>query len=135
MKLQNCSHQSFSRPELLEGKAGGDDSPSCLAKSHVYPGSTLYGDRHECHCELYNPPGGLKGGCAHSSPVRIQERFNRLKKSSSALKAYCAEVESSDLTEYSKTTYIDMADSFVRWLKGDFHPFTKSVLQSRTNRS
>ena len=33
---------------MLEGKAGGDDSPSCLAKLHVYPGSTLYGDCHEC---------------------------------------------------------------------------------------
>src|SRR6266699_2736727 len=32
MKLQNCTRRpSFSRPELLEGKAGGDDSPSCLA--------------------------------------------------------------------------------------------------------
>jgi hypothetical protein len=65
MKLQNCSHPSFSRPELLEGKAGGDDSPSGLAKLHVYPGSTFYGDCHECHCELYNPPGGLKGVPIH----------------------------------------------------------------------
>jgi len=27
MKLQNCRRPSFSRPERLEGKAGGDDSP------------------------------------------------------------------------------------------------------------
>jgi hypothetical protein len=45
----------------------------------------------------------------------------------SALKAYCAEGESSDLTEYSKATYIDMADSFVRWLNGDFHPGSRKA--------
>ncbi len=33
--------------------------------SHVYPGSTLFGDCHECRCELYNPPGGLKGVPLH----------------------------------------------------------------------
>jgi hypothetical protein len=41
-ETSELSYPSFSRPELLEGKAGGDDSPSCLAKLHVYPGSTLY---------------------------------------------------------------------------------------------
>jgi hypothetical protein len=35
------------------------------AKLHVYPESTLYGDCHECRCELYNPPGGLKGVPIH----------------------------------------------------------------------
>jgi hypothetical protein len=31
------------------------------ASSHIYPCPTLsYGDCHECRCELYNPPGGLK---------------------------------------------------------------------------
>ncbi len=33
--------------------------------SHVYPGSTLFGDCHECRFELYNPPGGLKGVPLH----------------------------------------------------------------------
>jgi hypothetical protein len=32
---------------------------------HLYPGSALYGDCHECECELYNPPGGLKGVPLH----------------------------------------------------------------------
>jgi hypothetical protein len=32
MKLQNCTRRpSFSPPELLERKVGGEDSPSCLA--------------------------------------------------------------------------------------------------------
>lgn len=35
------------------------------AQSHIYPGSTLFGDCHECRCELYNPPGGLRGVPVH----------------------------------------------------------------------
>lgn len=35
------------------------------AKAHLYPNSSLYGDCHECACELYNPPGGLKGVAIH----------------------------------------------------------------------
>jgi hypothetical protein len=35
------------------------------AKLHVYPNSTLYGDCHDCRCELYNPPGGLEGVPLH----------------------------------------------------------------------
>jgi hypothetical protein len=45
------------------------------AKSHVYPGSTLYGDCHECHCELYNPPGGLKGVPIHPLFAFTEEEF------------------------------------------------------------
>jgi len=39
-----------------------------------------------------------------------------------ALRSYCAAVETSDLSESSQATYINMADNFVRWLKGDFDP-------------
>jgi hypothetical protein len=35
------------------------------AKAHLYPQSTLFGDCHECDCELYNPIGGLKGVPLH----------------------------------------------------------------------
>lgn len=35
------------------------------AELHLYPESNLYGDCHECECELYNPPGGLKGVPIH----------------------------------------------------------------------
>jgi hypothetical protein len=37
-----------------------------------------------------------------------------------ALRSYCAAVETSDLSESSQATYINMADNFVRWLNGDF---------------
>jgi len=39
-----------------------------------------------------------------------------------ALRSYCATVETSDLSESSQAIYINMADNFVRWLKGDFDP-------------
>jgi hypothetical protein len=39
-----------------------------------------------------------------------------------ALRSYCPAVETSDLSEHSQATYINMADNFVRWLKGDFDP-------------
>lgn len=39
-----------------------------------------------------------------------------------ALRAYYNAVETSDLSESSQATYIDMADRFVRWMKGDFEP-------------
>jgi hypothetical protein len=39
-----------------------------------------------------------------------------------ALKAYYAAVETSDLTQSSQATYIDMANNFVRWLRGNFSP-------------
>jgi hypothetical protein len=35
------------------------------AELHLYPESTLYGDCHDCRCELYNPVGGLKGVPIH----------------------------------------------------------------------
>jgi hypothetical protein len=39
-----------------------------------------------------------------------------------ALRSYCAAVETSDLRAHSQATYINGADNFVRWLKGDFDP-------------
>ena len=39
-----------------------------------------------------------------------------------ALKAYYDVVESSDLSQSSQATYIDMANNFVRWARGDFEP-------------
>jgi hypothetical protein len=40
----------------------------------------------------------------------------------SALRSYCAAVETSDLSASSQAIYINGADNFVRWLKGDFDP-------------
>jgi hypothetical protein len=45
-------------------------APDCIcghsAELHLYPvRSTLYGDCHQCRCELYNPPGGLVGVPIH----------------------------------------------------------------------
>jgi len=39
-----------------------------------------------------------------------------------ALKAYYDAVQTSDLSQSSQATYIDMANNFVRWLSGDFEP-------------
>jgi len=39
-----------------------------------------------------------------------------------AFKAYYDAVETSDLSQSSQATYIDMASNFVRWLSGDFNP-------------
>jgi hypothetical protein len=39
-----------------------------------------------------------------------------------ALKAYWAALDASELSEGSKGIYMDMAENFVRWLKGDFSP-------------
>jgi hypothetical protein len=35
------------------------------AKKHIFAESALYGDCHDCRCELYDPPGGLKGVPIH----------------------------------------------------------------------
>jgi len=39
-----------------------------------------------------------------------------------ALRSYCAAVETSDLSQSSQAIYINGADNFFRWLKGDFDP-------------
>ena len=44
-----------------------------------------------------------------------------------ALRAYYAAVETSELSESSQATYMDMADNFVRWLKGDFDPGSRKA--------
>lgn len=45
------------------------------AELHLYPESTLYRDCHECRCELYNPPGGLKGVSLHPLFAFTEEQF------------------------------------------------------------
>jgi len=39
-----------------------------------------------------------------------------------ALKEYYAAVKSSDLSQSSQASYIDKANNFVRWLRGEFDP-------------
>ncbi|MEQ8316729.1 MAG: hypothetical protein RIE77_12720 [Phycisphaerales bacterium] len=39
-----------------------------------------------------------------------------------ALHSYHDQVESSSMAENTKKTYLRHADTFVRWLKGDFEP-------------
>jgi len=53
------------------------DSCKCghAAESHIYPGSTLYGDCHECNCALYNPPGGLKEVPVHPLFAFTEDEF------------------------------------------------------------
>jgi hypothetical protein len=44
-----------------------------------------------------------------------------------AFRAYCADVEESGLSVSSQATYIDIASGFVRWLRGDFTPGSRSA--------
>lgn len=44
-----------------------------------------------------------------------------------ALKGYYAAVESSDLSQSSQASYIDMANNFVRWLRVDFVPGSRKA--------
>jgi hypothetical protein len=52
---------------------------------------------------------------------------NALFEVQTALRGYCTAVETSDLSESSQATYLDMADNFVRWLKGDFDPGSRKA--------
>jgi len=45
------------------------------AELHLYPNSKLFGDCHECRCELYNPPGGLKGVPVHPLFAFTEDEF------------------------------------------------------------
>lgn len=47
------------------------------AVSHIYPaaGPTMYGDCHQCRCELYNPPGGIKGIPIHPLFAFTEDEF------------------------------------------------------------
>jgi hypothetical protein len=55
------------------------NADTCLcghsAEMHLYPESTLFGDCHECPCELYNPPGGLKGVPIHPLFAFTEDEF------------------------------------------------------------
>jgi hypothetical protein len=42
-------------------------------------------------------------------------------------KDYRAAVAASDLSESSQATYIDIANNFVRWLRGDFDPGSRKA--------
>lgn len=44
-----------------------------------------------------------------------------------AWQEYRAAVAASDLSEGSQATYIDMANNFVRWLRGDFDPGSRKA--------
>jgi hypothetical protein len=49
-----------------------------------------------------------------------------LKEVKGALEIYYARVAGTDLSEASKSFYIDFADCFVRWLEGDFEPGSRA---------
>jgi hypothetical protein len=40
---------------------------------------------------------------------------------------YRAAVEASDLSQSSQATYIDMANQFIRWLRGSFDPGSRKA--------
>ena len=44
-----------------------------------------------------------------------------------AWQEYRATVAASDLSESSQATYIDMANNFLRWLRGDFDPGSRKA--------
>ena len=44
-----------------------------------------------------------------------------------ALEDYCAVVLASALSEKSQADYIDRANNFVRWLRGDFNPGSRKA--------
>ena len=44
-----------------------------------------------------------------------------------ALKGYYAAVESSDPSQSSQASYIDVTNKFVRWLRGDFMPGSRKA--------
>jgi hypothetical protein len=44
-----------------------------------------------------------------------------------AWQEYRADVAATDLSESSKATYIDMANHFMRWLRGDFDPGSRKA--------
>jgi hypothetical protein len=59
------------------------------------------------------------------NPARISAAA--LSEVNDALKGYYAAVESSDLSQSSQASYIDMANNFVRWLKNDFIPGSRKA--------
>ena len=51
-----------------------------------------------------------------------------------ALNRYVEKVDSTNLTDNSKWTYIEHATNFVRWLRGDFEPGSGVEQRQTTNR-
>jgi hypothetical protein len=68
---------------------------------------------------------GEKQTTAGKPPARISTPA--LSELQAALKAYHSAVETSDLSQSSQATYMDMAENFVRWLKGDFNPGSRKA--------
>jgi hypothetical protein len=52
-----------------------------------------------------------------------------------ALRSYCETVLKSDLSDHSKADYINGADNFVRWLKGDFDPGSRVARPRRREKT
>jgi len=52
-----------------------------------------------------------------------------------AFRAYCSAVERSDLTLSSQSTYVDRAYNFLRWLKYEFEPGSRTAPYSTKKRA
>ena len=64
--------------------------------------------------------------------MRQAEKATRISPSAmlevlSALDGYWDAIESSDLSERAKGIYMEMADGFVRWMRGDFVPGSRKA--------
>jgi hypothetical protein len=55
-------------------------------------------------------------------PIQTRISPSAMSELQAALKAYCEAVENSDLSFSSHATYVDMVNTFVRWLRFDFEP-------------
>jgi hypothetical protein len=51
-----------------------------------------------------------------------------------AFKTYCDAVGKSDLALSSQSTYVDMANNFLRWLRYEFEPGSRTVPYSSPKR-
>lgn len=56
-----------------------------------------------------------------------------LREAHELLARYAYEVSRSDLSQSSKTMYIDFADCFVRWMNGGFRPGMRKPGKPRSN--
>ena len=59
-------------------------------------------------------------GTEKIAPMRLSA--DSMREVEAALKSYWTEVEASDLSYSSQATYFDMANNFVRWMRGEFEP-------------
>jgi hypothetical protein len=64
---------------------------------------------------------------AKAVPIKDFRLIQRLKK---LVAAYAHEVDGAELATGSKTMYIELAECFVRWLGGEFHPGVHGVNHS-----